>query len=99
MKCCRTTGRNERLEGGDGWTDWMDRGGNSRGLACGVITRTNRSIWGDLVLGLVGALVAGIVTDGLVDGDAGLISSIIVAAVFAAILVLIKNLIMNRRIG
>jgi uncharacterized membrane protein YeaQ/YmgE (transglycosylase-associated protein family) len=70
--------------------------GVAAGWLAGVITRTNRSIWGDLVLGLVGALVAGLVTDGLVDGDSGLIVSILVAAVFAAALVLLKNLIMNR---
>lgn len=67
------------------------------GWLAGVITRTDRSIWGDLVLGLVGALVAGLVTDGLVDGDAGLISSIVVAAIFATALVLIKNMIMDRK--
>ncbi len=67
------------------------------GWLAGVITRTDRSIWGDLVLGLVGALVAGLDTDGLVDGDAGLISSIVVAAIFAAALVLIKNMIMDRK--
>jgi len=71
--------------------------GIAAGWLAGVVTRTNRSIWGDLALGLAGALVAGLVTDGLVDGDAGLISSIIVAAIFAAILVLVKNFIMNRR--
>ena len=35
------------------------------GWLAGVITRTDRSIWGDLVLGLVGAFVGGLVTDGL----------------------------------
>ena len=70
--------------------------GVAAGWLAGVITRTDRSIWGDLALGLVGALVAGLVTDGLVDGDAGLISSIVVAALFAAGLVLLKNLIMGR---
>ena len=60
------------------------------------MTRTDRSIWGDLVLGLAGALIAGFVTDDLVGGDSGLITSIIVAAIFAAILVLVKNFIMNR---
>ena len=71
--------------------------GIAAGWLAGVITRSDRSIWGDLVLGLVGALVAGLVTDGLVDGDAGLISSIVVAAIFAAGLVLIKNFIMGRK--
>jgi uncharacterized membrane protein YeaQ/YmgE (transglycosylase-associated protein family) len=71
--------------------------GIAAGWLAGVITRTNRSIWGDLVLGLAGALIAGLITDGLVDGDAGLISSIIVAAIFAAILVLVKNFLMDRR--
>jgi uncharacterized membrane protein YeaQ/YmgE (transglycosylase-associated protein family) len=66
------------------------------GWLAGVVTRTDRSIWGDLVLGLAGALIAGFVTDGLVGGDSGLTTSIIVAAIFAAILVLVKNFIMNR---
>ena len=70
--------------------------GIAAGWLAGVITRTDRSIWGDLVLGLIGAFVAGLVTDGLVGGDAGLITSIIVAAIVAAILVWLKNLIMNR---
>jgi uncharacterized membrane protein YeaQ/YmgE (transglycosylase-associated protein family) len=70
--------------------------GIAAGWLAGVITRTDRSIWGDLALGLVGALVAGLITDGLVDGDAGLISSIVVAALFAAALVLLKNLVMGR---
>lgn len=70
--------------------------GIAAGWLAGVITRTDRSIWGDLILGLIGAFVAGLVTDGLVGGDAGLISSIIVAAIVAAILVWLKNLILNR---
>lgn len=70
--------------------------GIAAGWLAGVITRSDRSIWGDLILGLVGAFVAGLVTDGLVGGDAGLISSIIVAAIAAVILVWIKNLIMSR---
>ena len=70
--------------------------GIAAGWLAGVITKTNRGILGDLVLGLVGAFVAGLVTDGLVGGDSGLITSIIVAAIFAAILVWVKNLIMNR---
>lgn len=61
-----------------------------------MITRTDRNIWGDLVLGLIGAFVAGLITDGLVGGDAGWISSIIVAAIAAAILVWVKNLILSR---
>jgi uncharacterized membrane protein YeaQ/YmgE (transglycosylase-associated protein family) len=73
----------------------LDHRGDCRWLA-GVVTRSNRSIWGDLVLCLAGALIAGLVTDGLVGGDSGLITSIIVAAIFAAILVLLKNFIMNR---
>ena len=70
--------------------------GIAAGWLAGVITRTDRSIWGDLVLGLIGAFVAGLITDGLVGGDAGLISSIIVAAIVAAILVWLKNLILDR---
>ena len=66
------------------------------GWLAGKITGTDRSIWGDLVLGLIGAFIAGIVTDGLIGGDSGLIVSILVAAVAAAILVLIKNAVMGR---
>ncbi|MBA3643595.1 MAG: GlsB/YeaQ/YmgE family stress response membrane protein [Chloroflexia bacterium] len=67
------------------------------GWLAGLITRTDRSIWGDLVLGLVGAFIAGLIVDGAVGGDAGLWSSIIAATIAAVILVLIKNMIMGRR--
>ena len=66
------------------------------GWLAGVITRTDRGILGDLLLGLVGAFVAGLITDGLVGGDAGFWSSVIVATIAAAILVWVKNLIMGR---
>lgn len=69
--------------------------GIAAGWLAGVVTGSNRSIWGDLLLGLVGAFVAGLVTDNLVGGDASLITSIIVAAIAAAILVLIKNAILG----
>ncbi len=67
------------------------------GWLAGLITRTDRSIWGDLVLGLVGAFIAGLIVDGAVGGDAGLWSSIVAATIAAVILVLIKNMIMGRR--
>ncbi len=70
--------------------------GIAAGWLAGVITRTDRSIWGDLILGLVGALIAGWVTDVSISGGSGLIVSIIVAAIFAAVLVLIKNMILSR---
>ena len=65
------------------------------GWLAGVVTRTDRSIWGDLLLGLAGAIVAGLVTDGLINGDS-LIVSIIAAAIAAIILVLLKNMLMSR---
>ncbi|HEV2072809.1 MAG TPA: hypothetical protein VGR29_04120 [Thermomicrobiales bacterium] len=70
--------------------------GIAAGWLAGVITRTDRSIWGDLILGLVGAFVAGIVADEIF-ADANIIVSIVIAAIFAAILVWLKNLILNRR--
>lgn len=66
------------------------------GWLAGVITRTDRGIFGDLLLGLVGAFVGGLVTDGLVGGDAGFWSSLVVATVAAAVLVLIKNALFSR---
>lgn len=66
------------------------------GWLAGVITRTDRSLWGDLVLGLIGAFVGGLVTDEMVGGDAGFISSVIVATIAAVVLVWLKNLILNR---
>lgn len=66
------------------------------GWLAGVITRTNRSIWGDLVLGLIGAFVAGLVVDSSVGGDAGFWSSLVAATIAAVILVWVKNLIINR---
>lgn len=67
------------------------------GWLAGVVTRTNRSIWGDLALGLIGAFVAGLVVDGSVGGNAGFWSSLVAATIAAIILVWIKNLVMSRR--
>lgn len=71
--------------------------GIAAGWLAGVITRTDRSIWGDLLLGLVGAFVAGLITDGLVGGDAGFWTSLVVATVAAVVLVLLKNMFLSRR--
>lgn len=67
------------------------------GWLAGVITRTDRSIWGDLLLGLAGAFVAGWIVDESVGGDAGFWSSIVAATIAAVILVFLKNMIMGRR--
>ncbi len=69
--------------------------GVAAGWLAGVVTHTHRSIMGDLILGVIGAVVAGWITD-LNVGDDGLIWTIIVASVFAAILVLIKDFVFNR---
>ena len=71
--------------------------GIAAGWLAGVITRTDRSIWGDLVLGLAGALVAGLVVDQSVGGDAGFWGSIVAATIAAVILVFLKNMVMGRR--
>ena len=73
--------------------------GIAAGWLAGVITKTDRSIWGDLVLGLIGALVAGWIIDSSIGPGGGitnLIWSIVAAAIVAAILVWLKNLIMGR---
>ncbi len=67
------------------------------GWLAGLITRTDRSIWGDLVLGLVGALVAGFIVEGSVGDDAGFWGSLIAATIATVVLVLLKNWIMGRR--
>ncbi len=67
------------------------------GWLAGVITRSDRSIWGDLVLGLAGALVAGFIFDGSVGGDAGFWGSLIAATIAAVVLVFVKNWILGRR--
>lgn len=70
------------------------------GIAAGwlarIVTGTRRNLVGNLVLGSIGALVAGWITHNLVRGDAGLISSIIVAAIAAAIIVAVANIIAGR---
>ncbi|MCO5219708.1 MAG: GlsB/YeaQ/YmgE family stress response membrane protein [Thermomicrobiales bacterium] len=68
--------------------------GVAAGWLAGVITGTNRNIVGDLVLGLVGAFVAGLLTDQI---GGNMLWSIIVAAIFAALLVVIKNMLMKER--
>jgi uncharacterized membrane protein YeaQ/YmgE (transglycosylase-associated protein family) len=69
--------------------------GIAAGWLAGLITRTNRNIWGDLGLGLIGAFVAGLIVNGIGPGNS-LVWSIIAATVAAVVLVLLKNLIMNR---
>lgn len=70
--------------------------GIAAGWLAGVITRTNRSIWGDLALGLIAALVVGLIFDGAVGGDAGFFGSLVAATLAAVVLVLIKNMVMGR---
>jgi uncharacterized membrane protein YeaQ/YmgE (transglycosylase-associated protein family) len=65
------------------------------GWLAGVITKTDRGIWGDLILGLVGAFVAGFVVDGI-GPENSLLWSIVAATIAAVILVWLKNLIMSR---
>jgi len=72
-------------------------GGIIAGWLAGVITRTDRGIFGDLILGLVGGLLAGWITDTSFGGDSSFLVSIAVATIFAVILVVIKNAIMSRR--
>ncbi len=67
------------------------------GWLAGKITKTDRSIWGDLVLGLVGALVAGFIVEGSVGDDAGFWTSLIAATIAAVVLVWLKNWILGRR--
>lgn len=69
--------------------------GIAAGWLAGLITKTDRSIWGDLILGLIGAFVAGFVVDGI-GPDNSLLWSIVAAAIAAVILVWLKNLIMGR---
>lgn len=78
------------------WLAWIVVGIIAGWLA-GVVTRSDRSIWGDLLLGLAGAFVAGIIVDGSVGGDAGFWGSIVAATVAAVVLVFIKNMVMGRR--
>ncbi len=70
--------------------------GIAAGWLAGVITRTDRSIWGDLLLGLIGALVAGFIVDGAVGGDAGFFTSLFAATIAAVVLVLGKNMVLGR---
>jgi uncharacterized membrane protein YeaQ/YmgE (transglycosylase-associated protein family) len=69
--------------------------GIAAGWLAGLITRTDRNIWGDLVLGLIGAFVAGLVVNGIGPGNS-LLWSIVAATIAAVVLVLLKNLITNR---
>jgi uncharacterized membrane protein YeaQ/YmgE (transglycosylase-associated protein family) len=66
------------------------------GWLAGLITREQHSIWGDLVLGLLGALVAGLVVNGLGQAN-NFVLSIIAAAAGAVVLVVLRNLIGGRK--
>jgi len=63
------------------------------GWLAGVVTRTNRGILDDLLLGVLGAII-GFLIFGASDS---LLPSILIATVGAVILVIGKNLIMGRR--
>jgi uncharacterized membrane protein YeaQ/YmgE (transglycosylase-associated protein family) len=63
------------------------------GWLAGVITRTDRGILGDLVLGVLGALLFGFVFNAVNDN---FIMEIISATIGAIILVIIKNFVMSR---
>jgi uncharacterized membrane protein YeaQ/YmgE (transglycosylase-associated protein family) len=63
------------------------------GWLAGVVTRTNRGIWGDLILGVLGALLFGFVFGAINDN---FILEIIGATIGAIVLVIIKNFIMSR---
>ncbi len=67
------------------------------GWLAGVITQTNRNIFGDLILGLIGAFIGGWITDVSIGDGNGLVMSIIVATICAVALVWIKNIILQRR--
>lgn len=72
-------------------------GGIIAGWLAGVITKTDRGILGDLVLGLAGGLLAGWLTDISFGGDSNWLLSIAIATIFAVILVVIKNAVLSRR--
>ncbi|MGI8406353.1 MAG: GlsB/YeaQ/YmgE family stress response membrane protein [Thermomicrobiales bacterium] len=80
-----------------GFISWIIVG-LAAGWLAGLITGTkdSRGLLGNLILGLVGAFVAGLFTNNLVGGNSGLFTSIIVAAAVAAILVVIKNALVGR---
>ena len=65
------------------------------GWLAGKITKEDHNIVGDLVLGLLGALVAGFVVNGL-GQEGNFIFSIIAATIGAIVLVILKNLIAGR---
>ena len=68
------------------------------GWLAGLITKEDHSIWGDLVLGLLGAFIAGLVVRQAVGPDSNnILFSIVAATVGAIVLVILKNLVVGRR--
>jgi len=63
------------------------------GWLAGIITRTDRGLIGDLILGVLGALAFGFVFGAIRDN---FILEIIGATIGAVVLVIIKNFIMGR---
>lgn len=63
------------------------------GWLAGIITRTDRGIIGDLILGVLGALLFGFVFNAINDN---LVLEIVGATIGAVVLVIIKNFVMGR---
>ena len=65
------------------------------GWLAGLITKDDHNVIGDLVLGLLGAVIAGFVVGGL-GQEGNFVYSIIAATIGAVVLVILKNLIVGR---
>jgi uncharacterized membrane protein YeaQ/YmgE (transglycosylase-associated protein family) len=68
------------------------------GWLCGMVMRGGGyGFIGDTVLGLIGALIGGFITDMFVTGMAGFWGTIVIAFIGACILVAISRLVTGRR--
>ncbi|MFZ0218380.1 MAG: GlsB/YeaQ/YmgE family stress response membrane protein [Candidatus Dormiibacterota bacterium] len=63
-----------------------------------IMKRGGYGIIGDLILGLIGALIGGFIVGFFFQGSVGLIGSIVVAVIGAIILVLLLRLITRGRV-
>ncbi len=79
-----------------GFISWIVLGGIAGFLASMIVNKGGEGIIGDIVLGIIGAVVGGWIADALHLGGGGLIWSILVATGGAILVLIIYHMVVGK---